>query len=238
MLLAWSGGKDCLMALAQLREDPRWQVTALLTTVTTAFQRVAMHGIRREVLHAQAAALRLPLIESPLDWPASNDRYVAAFASSLAEARARWPGLRHIAFGDLFLDDVRAWRERMLAPLGWEAVFPLWGEETTGLARRFIAAGHRAVLTCVDTQQLDAAFSGRAFDAALLEALPAHADACGERGEFHTLCHDGPLFARPLPIVAGERVLREQRFAYTDFVLRDPAADGRAGTPPNLRKSC
>ena len=223
ILLAWSGGKDCLSALGRLREDPRWRVTALLTTVTTAFQRVAMHGIRREVLHAQAEALGLPLIESPLDWPASNDSYAQAFGASLAEARARWPGLRHIAFGDLFLEDVRAWRERMLAPLGWQAVFPLWGEDTAALARRFIAAGHRAVLTCVDTTQLDAGFSGRPFDATLLDALPAHADACGERGEFHTLCHDGPLFTRPLAVVAGERVLREQRFAYTDFLLDDRA---------------
>ncbi len=219
VLMAWSGGKDCLLALARLRDDPRWRVVALLTTVTTAFRRVAMHGIRREVLHAQAKALRLPLIESPLDWPASNDSYVRAFATSLAEARARWPGLRHVAFGDLFLADVRAWREQMLAPLGWQAVFPLWGEDTAALARRFLAAGHRAVLTCVDTVQLDAGFSGRAFDAALLDALPANVDACGERGEFHTLCHDGPLFAQPLPIVAGERVLRERRFAYTDFLL-------------------
>ncbi len=221
ILMAWSGGKDCLLALARLRDDPRWRVTALLTTVTATFQRVAMHGIRREVLHAQAKALRLPLIESPLDWPASNDSYVRAFASSLAEARTRWPGLRHVAFGDLFLADVRAWREQMLAPLGWQAVFPLWGEDTAALARRFMTAGHRAVLTCVDTTQLDAGFSGRAFDAALLNALPAGVDACGERGEFHTLCHDGPLFAQPLPIVAGEQVLREQRFAYTDFLLDD-----------------
>ena len=221
ILIAWSGGKDCLLALARLRDDPRWRVTALLTTVTTTFQRVAMHGIRREVLHAQAKALRLPLIESLLDWPASNDSYVLAFASSLAEARTRWPGLRHVAFGDLFLADVRAWREQMLAPLGWRAVFPLWGEDTTALARRFMAAGHRAVLTCVDTAQLDAGFSGRAFDAALLDALPAGVDACGERGEFHTLCHDGPLFAQPLPIVAGAQVLREQCFAYTDFLLDD-----------------
>ena len=219
ILMAWSGGKDCLLALARLCENPRWRVTALLTTVTTTFQRVAMHGIRREVLHAQAKALRLPLIESPLGWPASNDSYARAFASSLAEARARWPGLRHVAFGDLFLADVRAWREQMLAPLGWQAVFPLWGEDTAALARRFMTAGHRAVLTCVDTAQLDAGFSGRAFDAALLDALPAGVDACGERGEFHTLCHDGPLFAQPLPIVAGERVLRERRFAYTDFLL-------------------
>ena len=219
ILVAWSGGKDCLLALAGLCEDPRWRVTALLTTVTTTFQRVAMHGVRREVLHAQAKALRLPLIESPLDWPASNDSYVRAFASSLAEARTRWPGLRHVAFGDLFLADVRAWREQMLAPLGWQAVFPLWGEDTAALARRFMTAGHRAVLTCVDTAQLDAGFSGRAFDAALLDALPAGVDACGERGEFHTLCHDGPLFAQPLSIVAGAQVLREQRFAYTDFLL-------------------
>jgi len=219
VLLAWSGGKDCLMALARLRADPRWHPVALLTTVTRDFGRVSMHGIRRDVLHAQAAALGMPLLECTLDWPSSNAAYAAAMAASLDAARARWPGLRHCAFGDLFLADVRTWREAQLAQVGWTGVFPLWGSDTHALARAFIAAGHRARLTCVDTTQLDAGFSGRAYDHALLAALPASVDPCGEHGEFHTLSFAGPLFAAPLALRRGESVLRDERFQYTDFTL-------------------
>ena len=221
VLLAWSGGKDCLMALAQLATDPHWRVVGLLTTVTRKFNRVAMHGIRRDVLQAQARALGLPLIESELDWPASNASYETAFAISLATAHERWPGLDRIAFGDLFLADVRAWREALLQRCGWHGVFPLWGEDTAGLARRFVAAGHRAVLTCVDTTQIDAGFAGRDFDAALLDALPASCDPCGEHGEFHTLSHAGPLFTAPLRLERGISVRREDRFQYADFLLTD-----------------
>lgn len=225
ILLAWSGGKDCLMALQRLRADPAWRVIGLLTTVTGAFDRVAMHGIRRSVLHAQATALDLPLLESVLDWPASNASYAQAFAASLEQARTATSDLTHIAFGDLFLADVRAWRETLLADLGWQGIFPLWRSDTATLARSFIAAGHQAVLTCVDTTQLDAGFSGCAFDADFLDVLPAEADPCGEHGEFHTLCHAGPLFAQALPIRRGVSLLREERFQYTDFLLDgDPAA--------------
>ena len=219
VLLAWSGGKDCLMALARLAIDPDWQVVGLLTTVTRSFDRVAMHGIRRDVLRAQARALGLPLIESELDWPSSNASYETAFAASLATARERWPGLDRVAFGDLFLADVRTWREALLQRCGWQGVFPLWGEDTAGLARRFVADGHRAVLTCVDTTRIDAGFSGRDFDAALLDTLPASCDPCGEQGEFHTLSHAGPLFAAPLHLRRGISLLREDRFQYTDFML-------------------
>ncbi|MEO6968604.1 MAG: ATP-binding protein [Rhodanobacteraceae bacterium] len=219
ILLAWSGGKDCLMALQRLRADSHWRVAGLLTTITRQFDRVAMHGIRREVLHAQAAALGLPLIESEMDWPASNDAYETAFAGSLQTARMETSGLRHVAFGDLFLEDVRQWREALLARYGWRGVYPLWGEDTAKLSRDFVAAGHRAVLTCVDTTQLDARFSGREFDATLLEELPAGVDPCGERGEFHTLSYAGPLFRETLPLQRGESVLREGRFQYADFAL-------------------
>lgn len=211
------------MALARLRTDPRWQVVALLSTVNRTHQRVAMHGIRIEVLRAQARALNLPLIESPIAVPADNDSYWSSYSASLAEARERWPALAHIAFGDLFLEDVRAWREQRLADTGWHGIYPLWGMDTARLAQCFVHEGHEAVLTCVDTTQLDGRFSGRAFDAALLTELPDGVDPCGERGEFHTLCHGGPLFRQALPIVAGERVLRDQRFQYADFLL--------AGTP-------
>lgn len=224
ILLSWSGGKDCLMALAALRDDPAWRVVALLTTVTRTFDRVSMHGIRRDVLQAQAASLGLPLIECMIDWPSSNAEYEVAHANALQQARGRWPGLRHCAFGDLFLEDVRAYRERQLGHAGWSGIFPLWGADTHELSHRFHAQGHRAVLTCVDTRQLDGSFSGREYDPSLLEALPARVDPCGERGEFHTLSYAGPLFAEPLLLERGASTLRDNRFQYTDFRLADPAA--------------
>jgi len=219
ILLAWSGGKDCLLALQRLRTDPRWRVVGLLTTITQQFDRVAMHGIRRDVLRAQAAALGAPLIESEMDWPVSNDAYEIAFGASLQQARSQTPKLEYIAFGDLFLEDVRQWREALLARHGWQGMYPLWGEDTSKLSREFVAQGHRAVLTCIDTTQLDARFSGREFDVALLDELPAGVDPCGERGEFHTLSYAGPLFDRTLTLQRGESVLREGRFQYTDFLL-------------------
>lgn len=207
------------MALAALRDDPAWRVVALLTTITGTFERVSMHGIRRDVLQAQVAAIGLPLIECRIDWPSSNAAYEAALENALRLARERWPGLRHCAFGDLFLADVRAYRERQLAGAGWCGVFPLWGADTRRLSRRFHAQGHRAVLTCVDTQQLDGSFSGREYDPSLLRELPAGVDPCGERGEFHTLSYAGPLFAKPLRLERGASSLRDNRFQYTDFTL-------------------
>ncbi len=219
VLLAWSGGKDCLMALARLRADPAWNPVALLTTVTRGFNRVSMHGIRMDVLRAQAESIGLPLIVCFIDSPSSNEAYEAAMADALLDARARWPSLQHCAFGDLLLADVRAWREKQLARQGWIGVFPLWGSDTRALSREFIHAGHRAVLTCVDTTQLDARFSGRAYDRSLLDELPAGVDPCGENGEFHTLSHSGPEFTRPLRLQRGDTLLRDARFQYTDFLL-------------------
>ena len=227
-LLAWSGGKDCLLALQRLLADPKWRVVGLLTTVNRNYSRVAMHGIHRDILLAQTAAIGLPLIEVLLDWPGSNDAYEEAHAKGLVEARMRWPGIRHCAFGDLFLQDVRDYRVRQLGRDNWRAVFPLWGEATAALSRRFVSEGHRAVLCCVDTQQLDAAYCGREYNTALLDELPSGTDACGERGEFHTLAFGGPLFAEPLKLRRGESVLRDGRFQFTDFLL-----DGVR--PPNIR---
>jgi uncharacterized protein (TIGR00290 family) len=223
ILLAWSGGKDCLLALARLRDDPRWDVVALFTTINRSYQRVSMHGFSRAVLLAQAAALGLPLLEAPIDWPSSNEAYELAQASALADARMRWPGIRHCAFGDLFLEDVRDYRVRQLGRENWRAVFPLWDEDTGALSRRFISAGHRAMLCCVDTQQLEASYCGRDYDAALLDSLPAAIDPCGERGEFHTLSYAGPLFRQPLQLRRGESVLRDGRFQFTDFLLDEHA---------------
>lgn len=220
--LAWSGGKDSSLALAALREDPAWEVVALVTTVTRDFDRISMHGVRRTVLEAQVAALGLPLVEASIPAAASNIVYEEALATALAILRQTHPDLEHLAFGDLFLADVRAYRERLLPPLGWAPVFPLWGRQTAALARDFVAAGYRAVLTCVDTTQLGADFAGREFDAALLAELPATVDPCGERGEFHTLVYAGPIFRRPVAVQVGERALRDGRFEYCDVTLRNP----------------
>jgi uncharacterized protein (TIGR00290 family) len=221
--LAWSGGKDSTLALAALREDPRYRVVALLTTVTREYDRISIHGVRRAVLQAQVSALDLPLVEASIAPAASNADYEAAFGLGLRAAQERWPGLRHIAFGDLFLADVRAYREALLASLDWAGVFPLWGEDTAALARKFVCAGYRAIITCVDTTQLALAFAGREFDASFLADLPASVDPCGERGEFHTCVYAGPLFAAPLPLVAGERVRRDDRFEYCDVQLASVA---------------
>lgn len=222
--LAWSGGKDSSLALAALRADPTVEVVALLTTITRDFDRISMHGVRRSVLEAQVAALGLPLVEATIPAAASNLVYEEAFAAALAILRQQEPDVRHLAFGDLFLTEVRAYRERMLPPLGWAPVFPLWGRDTATLARGFVGAGYRAIVTCVDTTQLGAEFAGREFDAALLAELPPTVDPCGERGEFHTCVYAGPIFRQPLAIEAGARVRRDDRFEYCDVTLRSPGA--------------
>jgi uncharacterized protein (TIGR00290 family) len=177
-----------------------------------------MHGVRRELLHAQARALGLPLREMWLDVRSSNDAYEAALRQGLTEARAEHPGLRSVAFGDLFLEDVRSYREERLAPLGFDAVFPIWHEPTDALARDFVARGYSARAVCVDTRSLDASFAGRLFDASFLDDLPAGADACGERGEFHTFVFDGPCFVAPVRHTVAGVVVRDERFAYCELL--------------------
>ena len=218
-LLSWSGGKDAAWALHVLRQRGEFEVVGLLTTLTEGFNRISMQGIRREVLHAQAQAAGLPVIEAWIPQTADNTAYIASFSDAVARAQARWPGLAHIAYGDLFLPDIRAWRENLCATLGITSLFPLFNSDTTQLARTMIDGGLRADLCCVDTTQLDAAFSGRAFDATLLAELPTSIDPCGEHGEFHTCVFAGPMFHHPIPIARGDRVLRDGRFSYTDFKL-------------------
>jgi uncharacterized protein (TIGR00290 family) len=219
VVLAWSGGKDSARALLALREDPEVEVVSLLTTVTVEYGRISMHGIRREVLHAQAAATGLPVEEVPIHAGGGDESYSAAMAEALGRLGARWPTLRSVAFGDLFLADVRAWREERLAEVGWRGRFPLWGRDTAELAREVIALGFRTTICCVDTEQLPIGFAGREYDAALLAQLPAGVDPCAERGEFHTCVHAGPIFRRPLTLRRGEVVLREGRFGFCDLAL-------------------
>ncbi|MET0230073.1 MAG: ATP-binding protein [Rhodanobacteraceae bacterium] len=225
LLLAWSGGKDSTLALERLLDNPEWRVAALVTTVTSGYDRIAIHGVRRSILRRQVDALGLPLIEAEIPPQSSNDIYEAAFADALARARAASGGaVDAVAFGDLFLADVRAYREAMLARLGWRGVFPLWGEDTSRLARYFIERGYRAILSCVDTEQLDAAFCGRDFGESLLVDFPAHVDPCGENGEFHTCVHAGPIFRDSIALQRGERVLRDARFQYVDLVESDSSS--------------
>jgi uncharacterized protein (TIGR00290 family) len=217
--LAWSGGKDSSLALAALRADPTIEVISLLTTVTGEYDRISMHGVRRTILEAQVSALGLPLIEATIPAAATNDLYEDAFATALEILRRQRPDVSHLAFGDLFLADVREYRERLLERLGWIPLFPLWGKDTALLARQFVAEGYRAILSCVDTTQLKPEFAGREFDTTLLDELPETVDPCGERGEFHTCVYDGPIFRRPLSLEAGDRVRRDGRFEYCDLTL-------------------
>jgi uncharacterized protein (TIGR00290 family) len=208
-------GKDCAFALVEARRLGLADVVALLTTTNEAFDRVAMHGTRTALLRAQAAAAGLPLIEVPLPWPCSNQDYEARMAAAMVEVAAL--GVRHMVFGDLYLEDVRAYREERLAPLGFEAIFPLWGRPTGALARDMIAAGLDARLVTVDPRKLPASFAGRKLDAALLAELPPGVDPCGENGEFHTAVVAGPMFSAPIPVVSGEVVTRDG-FVFADLI--------------------
>jgi uncharacterized protein (TIGR00290 family) len=214
VLLSWSSGKDSAWTLQVLRGDPSIELVALVTTLNTEFQRVAMHGTRRSVLEAQAAAAELPLWIVPLPWPCSNDTYEQRMAEVCNRAIAE--RVDAFAFGDLFLSDVRAYRERQLKPTGIEPLFPLWEIPTGELARTMIAGGLRAKLACVDTKQLPSSFAGRDFDESLLQDLPPETDPCGERGEFHTCVYAGPMFTAPLEIEPGEIVNRDG-FVFADF---------------------
>jgi uncharacterized protein (TIGR00290 family) len=214
VFLSWSSGKDSAWALHVMRRDPAIEVAGLLTTLNSEFDRVAMHGTRRTVLEAQAAAAELPLWIVPLPWPCTNEIYEERMAEVCARAVSE--RIDAIAFGDLFLADVRAYRERQLAGTGLEPMFPLWEIPTNALAQEMIAGGLRARLACIDTKQLPAHFAGRDFDVALLAELPAAADPCGERGEFHTCVYAGPMFSAPLALRAGEVVTRDG-FTYADF---------------------
>lgn len=221
-LLSWSGGKDAAWALIALRARDDIEVVGLVTTLTEGYERIAMQGIRRGILHAQAEACGLPVFEAWMPQRADNAAYEASYAAALAEAQRHRPDLRDIAFGDLFLADIRAYREALCARHGWTPHFPIFDAapgHTARVARAMLDAGLRAALTCVDNTQLDAGFSGRAFDDALLADLPPKCDPCGENGEFHTVVYAGPMFATPLAMRRGETVVRDDRFVYTDFAL-------------------
>jgi uncharacterized protein (TIGR00290 family) len=215
ILLSWSSGKDSAWSLHILRRRAEYDVVGLLTTFNEVADRVAMHAVRRELVERQAAAVGLPLWAVPLPWPCSNEQYELLMAETCARAVAE--GIEGVAFGDLFLEDVRAYREKQLKDSGLQPVFPVWGLPTRALAEEMIASGTRAKLTCVDTGKLDRSFAGREFDGALLSALPKDVDPCGERGEFHSFVYAGPMLDAVVPVSVAETVVRDQ-FVFADLI--------------------
>ena len=222
--ISWSTGKDSAWALEVARRRGECEIVALLTTVNDKFGRVAMHGVREELLDAQAESLGLPLIKVPLPWPCPNEAYEAAMAEAVR--RAREEGIECMVFGDLFLEDIRKYREEKLAATGIEPLFPIWALDTAKLAREMVDAGLRARLTCVDPGKLGREFAGRVFDSQLLKELPPAVDPCGENGEFHTFAFAGPMFGKTVLVAVGEVVERDG-FIYADVLAAGAALRSR-----------
>ena len=215
VVIAWSGGKDSSLALREILRGDQYEVAALLTTCTEGFRRISMHGVRCSLLKTQAQELGLPLRKVFIARECSNADYEARMHGALFEFKSA--GITKVVFGDLFLEEIRAYRDRMLAEIGMTAIYPVWGRNTRDLADEFIAAGFRATLVCVDPRKLAPSFAGRMFDQALLRDLPPNADPCGENGEFHTFVFDGPIFRKPVRIRSGPTVLR-QNFYFADLL--------------------
>jgi len=234
-LLSWSSGKDSAWSLHVVRQRADVEVVGLVTTINRQHARVAMHAVREELLDLQARAVGLPLVKVPLPWPCSNDQYEAAMAEAIARARAE--GITAMIFGDLFLEDIRRYREEKLVGTGIEPLFPLWKSPTDRLARDMLAGGLRAVLTCVDPRQLPARFVGRQFDETLLAELPPGVDPCGERGEFHTFVWAGPMLESTIPVRAGE-IIERDGFAFADFTPDGPPASDRSSGAPTAPTPC
>jgi uncharacterized protein (TIGR00290 family) len=233
-ILSWSSGKDAAWALHVLRQTPDVEVVGLLVTINEAFDRVAMHGVRRSLVEAQARAAELPLHVVPIPFPCPNDVYEARMAAFIGQAAA--DGIGAMAFGDLFLEDIRAYRESRLAGTGIAPLFPLWGSNTAQRAREMVAGGLRARVVCLDPRSLDRRFAGRAFDDAFLSDLPDSVDPCGENGEFHTFAHAGPMFTQDIRLEAGQTVERDG-FLFTDLIPPTTAASLRPmATEPSPRR--
>jgi len=217
-LLSWSSGKDSAMALYRTLAAKEYEVVGLLTTISDEFHRVSMHGVREELLETQAQLAGFELEKVMIPYPCPN----AIYEEKMRDALVRWirKGISHVIFGDLFLEDIRRYREEKLAQLGLTPVFPVWGTETSALAREMLRVGFRAVITCVDTKKLEREFAGREFDESLLADLPKSVDPCGENGEFHTFVYDGPVFKRRIPIRVGDIVNRDG-FEFADILPKD-----------------
>lgn len=217
ILLAWSGGKDSVLALYELLKEEREEVIGLLVTITKDYDRVSMHGVRRELVEKQALSLGFPLDIVFIPRNCSNEEYESRMGEKMLFYKGK--GVEIVAFGDIFLQDVREYRERNLAKVGMKAIFPLWGRKSEDIARDFIKLGFKAITTCVDGEILPVDFVGREFDEDFLASLPSQVDPCGENGEFHTFVYDGPIFKEKLPLQKGNIVLRENRFYFCDLLL-------------------
>jgi uncharacterized protein (TIGR00290 family) len=215
LLVAWSSGKDSALALHKVVENGDYRIT-LLSTVTEGYDRISMHGVRQPLLQLQARSLSLPLDIVTIPQECSDEEYRGRMEQAMLRHRSR--GVRSVVFGDIFLRDIRRYREENLARIGMKPVFPLWQADTRKLSRGFIEAGFRAVVTCVDTQALPASFTGRLYDPSFIADLPAAADPCGENGEFHSFAFDGPIFSHPVRFRRGEVVLRDERFSFCDLL--------------------
>jgi uncharacterized protein (TIGR00290 family) len=216
VLFSWSGGKDSMMALHEVCSSNQYEIAALLTTVTEGYNRISMHGVRNELLEAQTNSLNFPLQKVWIPKKASNEIYEAQMERLLKRYQSE--GVNRVIFGDIFLEDLRIYREKQLARIGMKGVFPIWKRDTKELAHRFIDLGYRAVIACVDTHVLDQEFTGRTFDHTFLRDLPEGIDPCGEYGEFHSFVYGGPLFQQNIAHERGEMILREERFSYCDLV--------------------
>jgi len=214
ILVSWSSGKDSAWMLHVLKQDEAVEIGGLLTTMNEEFDRVAMHAVRRRLVEAQAEAAGVPLRTVPLPWPCTNDEYESRMRAAVSQAVSE--GFTHVAFGDLFLEDVRKYREDRLAGTGLTPLFPIWGIPTDQLATQMVESGLRSVLTCINPKHLDRSFAGRQFDRSLLADLPAGVDRCGERGEFHSFAWDGPMFNHPVTVSVGEVVDRDG-FVFADL---------------------
>jgi len=219
VLLSWSSGKDSAWALHLLRSDPRVECVGLFTTVNSEFDRIAMHAVRRALLEEQAAMIGLPLDIIPIPYPCPNEIYEAAMETFVEEVKGR--GVTHFAFGDLFLEDIRRYREEKLAGTGIDPLFPLWGLPTRSLAEEMVAGGLRAFITCIDPKQAPREWAGRLFDGAFVDAIPAGIDPCGERVEFHTFVCDGPMLRRRIEVVSGA-IIERDGFVFADLIPRVP----------------
>jgi len=216
VIYSWSGGKDSAMALHELLKKNTHEVVSLMTVVTKDYGRISMHGVREELLELQSSAIGLPLEKIYITKDSGNKEYEALMRDTLERYKAQ--GVEIVAFGDIFLEDLKKYREERLGEVGMQAVFPIWKRDTREIANKFIDIGFKAIITCVDSKVLDGQFSGRLFDKSFIRDLPRNVDPCGENGEFHSFVYDGPIFKKPIPCTVGETVIRDERYHYTDIL--------------------
>ena len=223
ILFTWSGGKDSALALYELQKVYNYKILALLTTITDGYDRISMHGVRNTLLEHQIESLGFPLEKIHISKDSSNEEYEVKMKNTLLRYRAQ--GVSLVAFGDIFLEDLRRYREENLLKIGLKGIFPLWRRDTTALAHTFIDLGFKAVVSCIDSKCLDKSFAGRVFDKQFLSELPDNVDPCGENGEFHSFVYGGPIFKRQIPYEKGEIVLRDNRFYYCDLIPIDKTSN-------------